>query len=96
MLVMFPMTAQLYPLVYQLGCGISAGAGGVMVWASALRAESRAFDFRAGAAHFPILFCFVFFLSGCLLCGSRFMMSKFGCNTLGWRAVSFIFINIFS
>ena len=31
-----------------------------------------------------------FFLSGCLLCGSRLMLSKFNCNTLGWKTVPFI------
>ena len=54
---MFPMTAQLYPYVHvhQLHCGISAGAGGLMVWASALHAEGTS----PAPAHSPI-----FFLSG--------------------------------
>ena len=67
--VMFPMTVQLYPLVHQLHCGISAEAGGRMVWASALHTEGRGFDSRAGTLP-------DFFLSGYLLCGSRFMLSK--------------------
>ena len=37
-----------------------------------------------------------FFLLGYLLCGSQFMLFKFNCNTLGWKTVPFIFINIFS
>ena len=40
-------------------------------------------------AHSPIFSVGVFNL----LCGSRFMLSKFDCNTLGWKTVPFIFIN---
>ena len=36
-----------------------------------------------------------FFLSGDLQCGSRLMLSKFNCNTLGWKIVPFIFIYIY-
>ena len=36
-----------------------------------------------------------FFLSGYLPCGSRFMLSKFNCNTLGWNTVpSFLYIHV--
>ena len=41
--------------------------------------------------HIPLLF-----LSGYLLCGSRFMLSKFNCDTLGWKTLPFILINILS
>ena len=37
-----------------------------------------------------------FFLSGCLLCGSRFALSRLGCNTLGWSPVPSFLFNIFS
>ena len=36
-----------------------------------------------------------FFLSGYLLCGSRFMLSKFNCNILGWKTVPLIFMRRF-
>ena len=35
-----------------------------------------------------------FFLSGYLLCGSRLMLPKLNCNTLGWKTVPFIFLQV--
>ena len=32
----------------------------------------------------------ILFLSGYLPCGSRFMLSKFNCNTLGWNSVYYV------
>ena len=61
------------------------GAGGQWLWASAMYAESLGFDSFVGIFH-------NFFLLEYLLCGSRFMLSKFNCNTLGWNTVpSFLF-----
>ena len=37
-----------------------------------------------------VIFPDFFFLSGYFLCGSRFMLSKFNCNTVGWKTVPFI------
>ena len=62
-----------------LQCSLSMGAGGLLVWVSALHAEGL----------IPML---AFFLKGYLLCRSRFMLCKFNCNTLSWNSVpSFIF-----
>ena len=56
-----------------------------LVKASAMYAEGREFESRAGI--FPD-----FFLSVYLPCGSRFMLSKFNCSTLGWNTVpSFLY-----
>ena len=37
-----------------------------------------------------------FFLSGYLLCGSRLMLSKFNCSTLGRKTVPFILTNSYT
>ena len=47
---------------------------------------NRTHDINFIAVHPPDFF----FLVGYLLCGSRFILSKFNCNTLGWKTVPFI------
>ena len=73
---LFPMTAQYYQ--HRFHCGISTGAGRLVVWAF------------ASWVRFPRRQILIFFcLSGYLLCEGKFMLSKFNCNTLGWKSCFF-------
>ena len=62
-----------------------------MVWASALHAEGRGFESRAGT--FPDFFCRGV---GVFAVRESIILSEFNCGILGWKAVHFVFINIFS